>query len=221
MNLKLSALGKAFEQGSTRLQILNGLELQLASGEVVAVIGESGSGKSTLLSLLAGFDQPSTGEILWDGQAAGQWNADQWAAFRKEKLGFIFQNYYLIPYLTALENVALPLRLLGHKDVNAEAEKYLAAVGLSQRLHHLPSQLSGGESQRVGIARALIHKPRLVLADEPTGSLDSKTGAQILNALFEQLTSRAQTALIVTHSQEVAARCQRVYALKDGRLWLQ
>ncbi len=221
MNLKLSSLGKVFEQGSTRLQILNGLDLDLPSGEVIAVIGESGSGKSTLLSLLAGFDQPSSGDIIWDGQAASQWDADQWAAFRKQKLGFIFQNYYLIPYLTALENVALPLRLLGFKDVDTEAEKFLAAVGLSHRLHHLPSQLSGGESQRVGIARALIHKPRLVLADEPTGSLDSKTGAQILGALFDQLTSREQTALIVTHSQEVAARCQRVYALKDGKLWLQ
>lgn len=221
MNLKLSQLGKVFAQGSTSLQILNDLDLELASGEVIAVIGESGSGKSTLLSLLAGFDQPSRGEIFWDSQAAGAWNADEWAAFRKEKLGFIFQNYYLIPYLTALENVALPLRLLGEKHPDAEAEKFLTAVGLSHRLHHLPSQLSGGESQRVGIARALIHKPRLVLADEPTGSLDSKTGAQILNTLFEQLSKLGQTALIVTHSPEVAARCQRVYALKDGRLWLQ
>ncbi len=220
MNLKLQGLGKVFNQGGTPLQILSGLELDLASGEVIAVIGESGSGKSTLLSLLAGFDQPTEGEIFWDGQASSLWNADRWAAFRREQLGFVFQNYYLIPYLTALENVALPLRLLRQPGAEAEAAKFLATVGLSHRLHHLPSQLSGGESQRVGIARALIHKPRLLLADEPTGSLDSKTGGQILDALFEQLKSRGQTALIVTHSQEVAARCTRIYTLKAGKLCL-
>lgn len=222
MKLKLENLSKTFSQGSAALQILNGLDLMLPSGEVIAVIGESGSGKSTLLSLLAGFDRPSAGEIFWDGQAAGSWSPDDWARFRRVNLGFIFQNYYLIPYLTALENVALPLRLLG-QSVNAEAEaaRYLEQMGLGHRLNHLPSQLSGGESQRVGIARALIHQPKLVLADEPTGSLDSKTGTQILEALFQQLQSRQQTALIVTHSHEVADRCSRVYALKAGKLCLQ
>lgn len=218
MNLKLQGLGKSFNQGTTSLQILSGLDLNLASGEVIAVVGESGSGKSTLLSLLAGFDQPSAGEIFWDGKAASSWDADQWASFRRRELGFVFQSYYLIPYLTALENVALPMRLLGQTEAESEAEKFLTTVGLSHRLHHLPSQLSGGESQRVGIARALIHKPRLLLADEPTGSLDSKTGGQILDALFDQLNSRKQTALIVTHSHEVAARCGRTYTLKAGKL---
>ncbi|MBX3023087.1 MAG: ABC transporter ATP-binding protein [Bdellovibrionales bacterium] len=219
MNVQLQGLAKSFLQGENSLRILHGLSLDMKSGEIVAVVGESGSGKSTLLSLLAGFERPDAGLIRWDAQAAGDWTEPQWAAFRKESLGFVFQNYYLIPYLTAVENVALPLRLLGHDDPEPEARKMLSELGLEKRLHHLPHQLSGGESQRVAIGRALIHSPRLVLADEPTGSLDARTGQQVLDLLFRQLEGRQQTALIVTHSQEVAQRCHRILTLKQGQLW--
>lgn len=219
MNVQLSGLAKSFRQGDNQLRILNDLSLQMKSGEIVAVIGESGSGKSTLLSLLAGFEQPDAGEMRWDSVLSGGWSEPDWAVFRRENLGFVFQNYYLIPYLTALENVALPLRLLGHKDPEPPARALLSELGLESRLHHLPHQLSGGESQRVAIGRALIHSPKLVLADEPTGSLDARTGAQVLDLLFRLLGARQQTALIVTHSAEVAARCHRVLTLRQGQLW--
>jgi len=219
MNLHLQAIAKSFDQGTTRLQILNNLELALPAGQIAAVIGESGSGKSTLLSILAGFEKPDRGEVVWDGEPSGNWDEDRWADFRRVKIGFVFQSYHLIPYLTALENVALPLRLNGAADAETPAREMLTAVGLGGRLTHLSSQLSGGECQRVAIARALIHKPQLLLADEPTGSLDLKTGSQVLEMLFSQMRARGQTALIVTHSQDVAARCDKVFTLREGRLW--
>lgn len=219
MRLQLSGVAKAFAQGESALPILKDLGLELAPREIVAVIGESGSGKSTLLSLLAGFEPPDAGEIRWNGDLISAWDEARWAHFRREKLGFVFQNYYLIPYLTALENVALPLRLLGAADPESAARIRLTELGLGARLHHLPHQLSGGESQRVAIARALIHAPELVLADEPTGSLDSNTGVNVLDLLFKQLEGRDVSAIIVTHSYEVAARCHRILTLKQGRLW--
>lgn len=217
MTLKLEKIAKSFHQSGTELRILENLELNLVAGEIVAVVGQSGSGKSTLLSLLAGFEQPDSGDIAWDGESTRSWNEERWASFRRESLGFVFQNYHLIPYLTAGENVALPLRLKGLPASGADA--LLGKLGLENRLTHLPTQLSGGESQRVAIARALIHKPRLVLADEPTGSLDARTGVQVLDLLFDLLRSAKQTALIVTHSQEVAAKCDRILTLRQGKLW--
>jgi len=221
MTLSLQGLAKSFQQGDTQLRILEDLELNLRDSEIVAVVGESGSGKSTLLSLLAGFETPDTGLISWNGQATNDWSEDQWAEFRKRSLGFVFQNYHLIPYLNALENVALPLRLIDEPGdkASAAAGELLAQLGLKQRVDHLPSQMSGGESQRVAIARALVHKPSLVLADEPTGSLDARTGKAVLDLLFSLLSDLKQTALIVTHSQEVAARCHRVLTLRQGKLW--
>ncbi len=219
MNLKLQGLAKTFHQGPTTLQILTHLSLDLPAGEVAAVVGESGSGKSTLLSILAGFEPADSGSISWNSENAAEWSEDRWAVFRRKSIGFVFQSYYLIPYLTALENVALPLRLNGVRDAEPEAAALLGVLGLGQRLNHLSNQLSGGECQRVAIARALIHKPQLLLADEPTGSLDLKTGAQVLDMLFGQIRERKQTALIVTHSAEVAGRCDRVYTLREGRLW--
>lgn len=219
MNLQLSNVRKSFDQADSKLKILESLDLEVNSGEVVAVLGESGSGKSTLLSLLAGFDKPDGGSFLWDQKSALDWNDNQWAEFRKKSLGFVFQNYYLIPYLTALENVSLPLRLLDTAEPDVRASELLSGLGLKARLDHLPSQLSGGECQRVAIARALIHNPQLLLADEPTGSLDARTGDQVLDLLFQLLKQRKQTAIIVTHSQEVAARCDRKLTLKQGRLW--
>lgn len=219
MKLELKSLSKSFLQGEQKLTILDSLELQLAEGEVVAVIGESGSGKSTLLSLVAGFEPPDAGDLRWNQNSSLRWSEQEWADFRKKHLGFVFQNYYLIPYLTALENAALPLRLLNDPACEEKAREALSELGLKHRLDHLPSQMSGGECQRVGIARALIHKPELVLADEPTGSLDSKTGEQVLGSLFTLLKQRRQTAMIVTHSREVAERCDRILTLRQGRLW--
>ncbi|MGZ3722533.1 MAG: ABC transporter ATP-binding protein [Bdellovibrionales bacterium] len=219
MSLKLSGVGKSFQQGASALKIITDLNLEMQSGEILAVVGESGSGKSTLLSLIAGFEKPDAGEISWNGAATRSWSDDDWARFRKENLGFVFQHYHLIPYLSASENVALPLRLLGREDFAAQTAELLAQLGMSDRGHHLPAQLSGGERQRVAIARALIHRPSLVLADEPTGSLDVKTGDQVLQVLFGILRERKQTAMVVTHSQEVAARCDRVLTLKQGKLW--
>lgn len=219
MKLSLRQIQKSFHQADAELKILSGLDLELKSGEVVAVVGQSGSGKSTLLSLLAGFENPDRGEILWNSESASTWIESRWADFRKSSLGFVFQNYYLIPYLTALENVALPLRLLKKSDADDKARELLQSLGLGERLEHLPGQLSGGECQRVAIARAVIHEPQLVLADEPTGSLDVQTGSQVLDLLFGILKKRGQTALIVTHSREVADRCDRVLTLKEGKLW--
>ncbi len=219
MNLKLQGIAKTFHQGPTRLPILTELSLDLPAGQVAAVVGQSGSGKSTLLSILAGFEPANSGAISWNGENATEWSEDNWANFRRKNIGFVFQNYYLIPYLTAVENVALPLRLNGTRDAEPEAAALLGTLGLAQRLNHLSNQLSGGECQRVAIARALIHKPQLLLADEPTGSLDLKTGGQVLDMLFGQIRERRQTALIVTHSSEVADRCDRIYTLREGRLW--
>jgi putative ABC transport system ATP-binding protein len=218
MSLELKSIGKSFAQG--QLKILHGLDLSVAPGEILAVIGESGSGKSTLLSLIAGFEAADAGEIRWDGGAASSWSEDRWADFRRHNLGFVFQSYHLIPYLNALENLALPLRLAGRPEaLESEPANWLGRLGLLERAQHLPAQLSGGERQRVAIGRALIHRPKLVLADEPTGSLDAKTGAQILDLLFAVLREAGQTAILVTHSREVAERCDRVLTLKQGRLW--
>lgn len=221
MTLSLNALAKSFRQGDTELKILENLDLNLRESEIVAVIGESGSGKSTLLSLLAGFETPDRGTLSWNGDPTNQWSEGQWSEFRKRSLGFVFQNYHLIPYLNALENVALPLRLTGQEGEKAStaAKNLLTQLGLGQRVDHLPNQMSGGECQRVAIARALVHKPSLVLADEPTGSLDARTGQTVLDLLFSLLTELKQTALIVTHSSEVASRCHRVLTLRQGKLW--
>jgi predicted ABC-type transport system involved in lysophospholipase L1 biosynthesis ATPase subunit len=219
LSLQVRNLVKSFAQGSEKLQILNGLQLQLKDHEIIAVVGQSGSGKSTLLSLLAGFIKPDSGQLLWREQDLTNWSANQWAEFRRKNLGFVFQSFHLIPYLTAAENVALPLRLLGDAHPDQKASALLTELGLSARLSHLPSQLSGGECQRVAIARALIHLPQLILADEPTGSLDVATGQQILDLFFSTLKARKQTALVVTHSAEVAARCDRILTMRQGQLW--
>lgn len=219
MNLKLQNISKSFQQADVPLRILENLNLDLSSGEIIAIIGESGSGKSTLLSLLAGFDRPDRGVIEWEGRAVSEWTEKNWADFRKREIGFVFQNYHLIPYLTALENAALPLKLIGDARAEETARGWLGDLGLTDRASHLPSELSGGECQRVAIARALVHKPQLLLADEPTGSLDARTGQVVLDLLFELLQKYRQTALIVTHSQEVASRCHRVLTLRQGQLW--
>jgi putative ABC transport system ATP-binding protein len=200
------------------LDILSGVSLEIQPGEAVAVVGESGSGKSTLLGLLAGLDLPSRGEVWLDGQALHVLDEDGRARLRGQLLGFVFQSFQLLPAMTALENVLLPLELAGAADAEARAEAWLERVGLRHRLLHRPNQLSGGEQQRVAIARAFAGDPRLLLADEPTGNLDRRTGAHIIDLLFDLNRDRGATLVLVTHDSGLAERCQRRLELEAGRL---
>jgi putative ABC transport system ATP-binding protein len=204
--------------GGRPVTVLDGVSLQVETGEVVAVTGPSGSGKSTLLGLLAGLDAPTSGTIEVAGVDVTRLDERALARFRRETIGFVFQAYHLIPTLTAAENVAVPLELAGVGDVEARVTALLAEVGLGARGHHYPAQLSGGEQQRVAIARALALAPPLLLADEPTGNLDSVTGAQIVDLLLALNRERGATLLLVTHEAGLAARAGRVVALRDGRV---
>ena len=202
----------------SRLDILMGIDLSVNSGEAVALLGASGSGKSTLLGLLAGLDQPTSGNITLLGKMLSSLNEDQRSKLRLGTVGFVFQSFQLIPGMTALENVLLPLQLAGIDQPYAQAQQLLADVGLAHRLNHLPRQLSGGEQQRVAIARAFAGDPQVLFADEPTGNLDVETGSQIADLLFD-LRDRCQTTLfMVTHDRELADRCDRVYHLHAGKL---
>lgn len=216
--LAVEGLGKRVPLPGGDLVILRDVAFTLAPGETVAVVGASGSGKSTLLSLLAGLDVPSTGRVLLDGAPLSTLDEDGRARVRGEKVGFVFQNFQLLPSLTALENVMLPLELRGDADAESPARAILQRVGLGERLGHYPRQLSGGEQQRVALARAFVTRPGLLFADEPTGNLDTRTGAAIIELLFE-LNARAGTTLVlVTHDDALATRCGRRLRLEAGRL---
>jgi len=204
--------------GDEQLDILGDVSLAIEAGESVAIVGPSGSGKSTLLGLLAGLDLPSSGAVVVDGMDLTALDEDGRAALRGEKMGFVFQSFQLLPTLTALENVMLPLELAGHADAADRARRVLARVGLDARLAHYPTQLSGGEQQRVAIARAFAPQPALLLADEPTGNLDSHTGQRIIELLFELNAEQGTTLVLVTHDLALAGRCQRTLSLRDGRL---
>ena len=212
--LSARALRKSFPSGDSRLEVLRGVDLDVAPGESVSIRGESGSGKSTLLNLLAGLDAPDAGTVAWDG--AGDTGAGRRAAF----LGMVFQSYYLIPELDALANVVLARRILGGLDgaARGRARELLAQVGLAERAHHLPSHLSGGERQRVAIARALMNAPRLILADEPTGNLDERTGAGVIELLLGMCLSAGAALVLVTHNATHAARTRRSLLLHAGTL---
>ena len=211
-------LSKTVYTASDTLTILTGVSLSLRVGESLAIIGESGSGKSTLLSLLAGLDVATSGEVYLDGQNLAILNEDERALLRRRMIGFVFQSFYLLPHLNALENVMLPLELCGHPQARQIASDFLARLGLQARLKHLPRQLSGGEQQRVALARAFVNRPALLFADEPTGNLDSHTGEQVMDLLFE-LNREQQTALVlVTHDAVLAARCQQTIRLRSGSL---
>lgn len=201
-----------------RLEVLSGVDLDIADGETVAIIGPSGSGKTTLLLLLAGLEQPQDGSIRLDGLPLQEMDADALADLRRDRLGIVFQSFHLVPSLTALGNVALPLEIAGHDDALERARQMLRRVGLAERQRHYPSQLSGGEQQRVAIARALVHSPGLLLADEPTGNLDLNTGALIIDILFELNQATGSTLVLVTHDEVIARRCQRVLRLQQGKL---
>ncbi len=202
----------------TELEILKGITLEIKSGESVAIIGASGSGKSTLLGLLAGLDEASGGSVTINGTDLGTLDEDGRARFRGEHIGFVFQSFQLLPALTALENVMLPLELQGHSDVTQKAEHYLRRVELDARMGHYPLQLSGGEQQRVALARAFASRPAILFADEPTGNLDSRTGDRIIDLVFELNREEGTTLVLVTHDSALADRCDRRLRLDGGAL---
>ena len=204
--------------GDGPLTILSDISLAIKPGETVAVVGVSGSGKSTLLSLLAGLDSASSGEVVLCGQSLSRLNEDGRAALRGEQVGFVFQSFQLLPNLTALENVTLPLEVLNGSGDQDKARQLLARVGLADRLSHTPAQLSGGEQQRVAIARAFVTEPNVLLADEPTGNLDAATGKTIIELLFELNRERGATLVLVTHDEQLASRCDRSIRLAEGSL---
>src|SRR3954464_8093923 len=211
-------LTKEYRSGDHALAVLKDVSFEIAQGALVSIVGPSGSGKTTLLGLLAGLDTPSRGQVLYETVDITTLDEDARAQLRGERVGFIFQSFQLIPTLTALENVQVPLELRGESDAARRARDLLARVGLGDRLDHFPTQLSGGEQQRVAIARAFVNSPRILFADEPTGNLDSETGARIV-ALLEALNRESQTTIIlVTHDLGLAAHAQRVIRLSDGRV---
>lgn len=216
--VEVSALGKRIGDGDSSLVILHDVTFSVMAGETVAIVGASGSGKSTLLGLLAGLDLPSTGTVRIDGTDLSTLDEDGRAVVRGNSIGFVFQSFQLLPALSAQENVALPLELAGHPDAMRVAEIWLQRVGLGSRKRHLPRELSGGEQQRVALARAFCTEPRLVLADEPTGNLDPTTGDQIIDLMFSLNAESSTTLLLVTHDEEVAARCSRRLRMSEGRL---
>lgn len=218
--IEVAGLGKTVDNGGEPLVILQDIAFTVMPGETVAIVGASGSGKSTLLGLLAGLDVPSAGEVRLDGTGLNGLNEDARASLRGRLLGFVFQSFQLLPSLTAVENVMLPLELAGVAGAGETARQWLAQVGLGQRLRHYPKHLSGGEQQRVALARAFASNPRLVLADEPTGNLDAATGHQIIELMFELNRKQGTTLILVTHDEEIAARCGRTLRIQAGRLAL-
>jgi len=218
MILQVRDLVMRLRSGGRKVAILDGVNLDVAARETVAVTGPSGSGKSTLLGLIAGLDRPTAGSIVLDGVEITTLDENRLARLRRDRVGFVFQSYHLIPTLTAIENVAMPLELAGRPHRLERARELLDTVGLVGRADHYPSQLSGGEQQRVAIARALALRPPLVLADEPTGNLDSATGAQIIELLLALNREHGSTLVLVTHDEALAARGQRIVALRDGRV---
>ena len=216
--LKVHQACKSFQQGNHKIKVLEGLHLEVIKGEKVAILGPSGCGKSTLLSLLAGLDNPGSGTVEIDGTDLAKINEDQLSQTRSEKLGIVFQQYHLMRNLTAVENVGLPLEILGTADFADRARRALKQVGLKERATHFPSEMSGGECQRVAIARALVTRPSLILADEPSGNLDQKTGDEVMDILFNLCMKHTISLVLVTHNRELADRCDRSLLLKEGAL---
>jgi putative ABC transport system ATP-binding protein len=216
--IRLTDVTKVYAADESRVEALRGVSLEVGRGEFVALMGPSGCGKSTLLNLVGGIDVPTAGEVVVDGAALSGLSDRALSLYRREKVGFVHQLFNLLPTLTTLENVALPLLLkgMGGREARGEARRQLDAVGMGQRAAHWPHQLSGGEQQRAAIARAIVHGPPLILADEPTGNLDSKAGQEVLDLLAWLVTAQGRTLLLATHSREAAARAGRVVSLRDG-----
>ncbi len=223
MSVKVESLCKSFSQGSLEIEVLKNLSFQVKTGEIVAILGQSGSGKSTLLSLLSGLDRASSGQVQVDGQSIEAMSENEITDFRGRYIGIVFQQFHLIPHLTAIENVMLPLEIQEAKGFDSQktyekAKILLDQVGLSHRIDHFPRQMSGGECQRVAIARAMISSPRFILADEPSGNLDVDTGKNVIDNLFKVVRENKVTMILVTHSMELAQKCDRQLHLSKGQI---
>ena len=205
-------------RGAARVHILKGISLEIGEGEAIGLVGPSGSGKSTLLMTMAGLERPDSGQIAIGGERIDHLGEDALARFRGERIGIVFQSFHLIPTMTALENVAIPLELAGRADAFATAKRELVGVGLGERLSHYPGQLSGGEQQRVALARALAPNPRILVADEPTGNLDETSGSKIIDLMFALKRERGGTLVLVTHDSGLATRCDRMIRLRSGQI---
>lgn len=217
--IQVENIKKSFKQSENSIEILKNLNLSVNKGDKVGILGQSGSGKSTFLSLMSGLDSPDSGDIVINGVSTVKFSEKEWTQFRAKNISIVFQQYHLVGHLTALENVMLPLEILGsgEKEAQSRAKTLLDEVGLGSRANHFPSQLSGGESQRVAIARALITRPNLLLADEPSGNLDQETGQKVMSLFFDITSKYQTTTLLVTHNEQLAARCNVVYRLTQGR----
>ena len=216
--IALRGVDLSLGRGAARVHILRQIDLNIGRGEAVALLGPSGSGKSTLLMVMTGLEQPDSGSVTVAGEDLRRLDEDSLARFRGKNIGIVFQAFHLIPTMTALENVAVPLEFAGDRDALRLAERELSAVGLGERLHHYPAELSGGEQQRVALARALAPNPAILVADEPTGNLDEATGREIIELLFQGHNERGTTLVLVTHDTQLAARCDRVLRLHSGQL---
>ena len=216
--IELTDISKQYTLAETACKVLQTLNLSVAQGERVAIVGPSGSGKSTLLLILTGLEEATSGTVSIAGQLLSTLGSDERADMRRDQIGIVFQSFHLIPTLTARENVALPLEISGQPDTRKRAQEMLNKVGLSDRASHYPAQLSGGEQQRVAMARALVHEPALIVADEPTGNLDEATGNSIIQLLFDLNSESGTTLLLVTHDPDLASRCDRTLRLQDGEL---
>src|SRR6187397_692802 len=216
--IALAGVNLSLGQGAARVHILKDIDLHIGNGEAIGLVGPSGSGKSTLLMVMAGLERADSGNVTVAGENLCALDEDTLAQFRGRHVGIVFQSFHLIPTMTALENVAVPLELAGHADAAARAAQELTSVGLGDRLHHYPTQLSGGEQQRVALARALAPDPSILVADEPTGNLDESTGKQIVDLLFTKHAERGMTLVLVTHDSSLAQRCDRVVRLRSGRI---
>ena len=214
--VRLEGVSRVYQRGASIIRAVQGISLEVAQGEFLAIMGPSGSGKSTLLNLIGGLDRPTAGDILIEGRSTRGLTETEWTTLRRERIGVVFQFFNLLPGLTARENVALPLLLRGDADPAKRVEECLAAVGLAHRGEHRPSELSGGEQQRVALARALAHRPALLLADEPTGNLDSKVGREIVQLIKALARQGGQTVVLATHSRDAAAEADRVLIMRDG-----
>lgn len=216
--IHVSDLSMEYRQEEKPLRVLDNLNFTMHGGDTVAIVGPSGSGKTTLLQLLAALEQPSSGYIELDKQKLSTLSTDELADFRRDNMGIVFQSFHLIDSLSALANAALPLDIAGHADALPRAKKMLESVGLGHRVNHYPQQLSGGEQQRVAIARSLVHRPKLILADEPTGNLDENTGKMVADLLFDLHAQSQATLVIVTHDMRLAKRCKKLFCLEKGKL---
>lgn len=219
--LEIENLSKSFKQGDKKIEVLKHLNFKMGFGEMVAILGQSGSGKSTLLSILAGIESPDEGHMAFEGQILEKLSEEELTLLRGKKIGIIFQQFHLLPHLSSLENVSLPLEIMrefDQKEILEKAKSALTDVGLDHRMEHFPNQLSGGEKQRVAIARSLVTQPDLLLADEPSGSLDEETGDKVMELIFDLVEKKKKAMILVTHNKTLATRCQKTFQLNHGQL---